>query len=174
MEEALKDFTAICFDSGNPIGLLEDPLEAVEILGPYTVTSHIRDTAVWEHPQGAAAQSVALGEGTVDFASFVKRYRELCPKAPFMLEVLTGGRPGVLPYLEPGFWSGMPDKPASELARFVALAKRGRPFSGAMMVGAGQGKHPPEYDAALREQQRIDLERSLEYARHTLGVGVRK
>ena len=31
----------------------------LEVLAPYTVTTHIRDSAVWEHPRGAAAQWVA-------------------------------------------------------------------------------------------------------------------
>jgi len=35
------------------------------------------------------------------------------------------------------------------------------------------GAQTPEYEAALREQQRRDLERGFEYAKKTLGVGVR-
>ena len=43
---------------------------------------------------------------------------------------------------------------------------------GEMMV-AGTGKQPPAYEAAITEQQRVDLERSFEYAKKTLGVGIR-
>ena len=32
---------------------------------------------------------------------------------------------------------------------------------------------PPALEAALKEQQRVDLERSLEYAKKTLGIGIR-
>ncbi len=172
IEEAGQDFVGACLDSGNPVRLLEDPLMALEILGPYTVTTHIRDSALWEHPRGAVVQSVALGDGSIDFPRFVARFRELCPKAPFLLEIITGGRPWVVPYLEPEIWKQFPTTPAAEFARFVALVKRGRPFSGGMFIG-GAGKQPPEYEAALREQQRVDLEQSLDYAKKTLGVGVR-
>jgi hypothetical protein len=41
------------------------------------------------------------------------------------------------------------------------------------MVIGGNCKHPPVIEAALKEQQRTDLERSLEYAKKTLDVGVR-
>ena len=88
------------------------------------------------------------------------------------LEIITGRPPQILPYLEPDFWKAFPKLPAADFARFLALAKRGHPFMGEMMV-AGTGKQPPAYEAAITEQQRVDLERSFEYAKKTLGVGVR-
>jgi hypothetical protein len=54
----------------------------------------------------------------------------------------------------------------------VELAKGGHPYIGPMVIG-GPGEQSPELKAALKEQQRIDLERSLEYAKKVLGVGVR-
>jgi hypothetical protein len=41
------------------------------------------------------------------------------------------------------------------------------------VVEDGTKEPRPEFTAALREQQRVDLERSLEYAKKSLGVGVR-
>ena len=54
----------------------------------------------------------------------------------------------------------------------VLLVKRGHPFEGTMII-AGTAKQPPEYEAALAVQQRLDLERSFDYAKKTLGAGVR-
>jgi sugar phosphate isomerase/epimerase len=172
IEEAGKDFVGSCLDSGNPVVVLEDPLMALETLGPYVITSHIRDSVVYEHPRGAAVQWVALGDGSIDMKAFAVSFRELCPGAPFQLEILTGAPPRVLPYLEPDFWRVFPDARAPEFARFVKLVKTGRPFMGNMVIG-GPGKQPPEYTAALRQQQRVDLERSLEYAKKTLDIGVK-
>ncbi len=62
--------------------------------------------------------------------------------------------------------------PAWEFARFVALAKSGRPYMGAMVIEDVPGAHPQVMVDALREQQKLDLERSLEYARKKLNVGV--
>ncbi len=173
IEEAGKDFVGSCLDTGNPMWVVEDPMVSLEVLAPYVVTTHIRDSAVYEVPNGAAAQWVALGDGTVDFHKFVARYRELCPKASMQLEVITGRPPRILPYLEPDFWTAFPKADASEFARFAALAKSGHPFAGFMVVEDGVKELLPEFKAALREQQRVDLERSLEYAKKSLGVGVR-
>ena len=93
--------------------------------------------------------------------------RKVCPRAAMQFEIITGRPPQVLPYLEPDFWRAFPKLPAADFARFLALAKRGHPYGGRMMIG-GAGPQPPEFEAALREQQRIDLERSVEYARKML------
>lgn len=172
IEEAGKDYVAACLDTGNPMWVVEDPLVTLEILGPYTVTTHIRDSVIFEHPRGAAAQWVALGDGCIDFRRFTARFQELCPNAAMQLENITGRPPQVLPYLEPGFWTAFPKARAAEFSRFVALAKSGHPLMSTMVV-EDAGKQPPEYEAALREQQRRDLERGFEYAKKTLGIGIR-
>ena len=172
IEEAGKDVAASCLDTGNPMWVIEDPMVTLEVLGPYAVTTHIRDSAVFEHPRGAAAQWVALGDGnSIDFAKFLPLYQKLCPKAAMQLEIITGRPPDVLPYLEDDFWKAFPKMPAQEFARFVALAKKGGPFMGNMLIASG--KTPPVIAEALKEQQRVDLERSLVYAKKTLGAGIR-
>lgn len=173
IEESGKDFVGSCLDTGNPMWVMEDPLVTLEVLAPYVVTTHVRDSAVYEHARGAAAQWVALGDGAIDLRKFVERFRALCPKANMQLEIITGRPADVLPYFEPDFWKGFPKAKASEFARFVALAKAGHPFAGFMVVEDGVKEPLPEFKAALREQQRVDLERSLEYAKKTLDVGVR-
>ena len=172
IEEAGRDFVGSCLDSGNPMWVVEDPLVTLETLAPYVVTTHIRDSAVCEHPRGAAAQWVALGDGSINFHRFVEVYRKLCPHAAMQLEIITGRPPTVLPYLEPEFWTTLRDTPAREFARFVELAKNGHPYLGPMVIGS-PGEQSPVIKAALQEQQRADLERSLEYAKKGLGVGVR-
>jgi 3-oxoisoapionate decarboxylase len=173
IEEAGRDFVAANLDTGNPMWVVEDPFVTLEVLGPYTVTTHIRDSIVFEHPRGAAAQWVALGDGSIDFKKFVARFRELCPKAAMQLENITGRPPRLVPYLDPAFWKAFPKADGAEFARFVALAKSGHPLLDAMVVEDVPGKHAPVYDDALREQQRFDLERGLEYAKNTLGIGIR-
>ena len=169
IEETGKDTTGSCVDSGNPGMLSEDPFLALEILAPYIITSHFRDSVVYGHPSEAVVQWVALGDGSIDMKLLAQRFADLCPKAVLGLEILTGIPPKVLPYLA---WKGFPDTPASEFARFVALVKRGHPFMGSMIIG-GVSSPPPKYTAALKRQERVDLDRSLEYARKFMNVGVR-
>ena len=171
IEEAGKDFVGSNLDTGNPTMLGEDPLLALEVLAPYVISTHVRDSVVYEDARGAAVQWVALGDGSIDFHQFVPRFAELCPKAAFHPEIITGGAPKVLPYFEADYWQPFPNLPAADFARFVKLAKAGHPFTGKMVMPAST---PPSAGdkAALKEQQRVDFERSIEYCKKTLGLGV--
>lgn len=173
IEAAGKDFVGACLDTGNPMWVLEDPLESLEILGPYTVTTHIRDSVIFEHPSGAAWQWVALGDGIIDFDRFCSRFLEICPAGTSMqLENITGRPPRVIPYLQPDFWRAFGKMNSGHFARFLTLVQKGHPLMAPMVVEDAAGKHPPEYDAALRIQQQRDLEKGLEYAKKSLGVGI--
>ena len=171
--EAGTDFVGACLDTGNPVYTAEDPLLTMEVLGPLAITTHMRDSVVYEHPRGAAVQWVAMGDGSIDFQPIMALYRQSCPRATFQFEVLTGVEPKIMPYFEPDFWRAYPKMPAGDFARFVNLAKKGHPLMASMLTARGGGSQPPEYQAALRAQQRVDLERSFEYARKVLDVGIR-
>ena len=62
---------------------------------------------------------------------------------------------------------------ASDLARFLALAKRGRPYEGHMVIEDVPGTTPEPIAAALQFQQQDHMKRGVEYARKTLDLGVR-
>lgn len=173
IEESGKDIIASCLDTGNPMWVVEDPLVTLEVLGPYVVTTHVRDSVVYEHPRGAAAQWVALGDGIIDFHKFFDRFAQLGPKASVQLEIITGRPPTVLPYFEDQFWKVFPDARSSEFAHFVKLAHDGHPYGGFMVIEDGDKHAPEEYRAALQAQQKRDLERSLDYAKNGLGVGIK-
>ena len=172
IEESGKDFVGSNLDTGNPLWVVEDPLLTLEILAPYVITSHVRDSVLFEHPRGAAGQWVALGDGQIDFLRFIAQFRQWCPQASMQLEIITGRPPRVIPYLEQDFWKAFPKALASDFARFVALARTGHPFMGAMVIEDVSGRRPAIMSDALKEQQRIDLERSLEYAKTKLDVGI--
>lgn len=173
IEAAGRDFVGSNLDTGNPIWVVEDPLLTLETLAPYVVTSHIRDSVVFAQERGAAGQWVALGQGSIDFKQFTARFREMCPKASMQLEVITGRPPRVLPYFEGDFWKPLPKALAWEFARFTALVRHGHTYMGPMVIEDITGEKPlPVMAEALKEQQRVDLERSLEFAKKGLNVGV--
>lgn len=90
IEEAGKDFVGATVDSGNATWTLEDPLRNLEVLGPYVVTSGIRDSMVWESEEGAMVAWTALGEGCVDLVGYMDLFARLCPQAPVQLEIISG------------------------------------------------------------------------------------
>jgi hypothetical protein len=173
IEESGRDFVASCLDTGNPMWVMEDPQVTLEILGPYVTTTHVRDSVIFEHPRGAAAQWVALGEGVIDWTAFFSLYQKVCPQALLQLEIITGRPPQILPYYEKDWWKWFPKMPASEFARFAALAHKGHPFMGTMVIEDAPGAKPGEYTEALKQQQRQDLERSIRFAQQELGLGMR-
>ena len=139
----------------------------LETLGPYVVTTGIRDTAVWETEKGAMAMWANMGHGNTDWPTYVKRFRELCPDVSFVLEIISYKWSNEPQYLKPEYWSKFPQARAHEFARFVALAKRGKEFE--IPAGRPLGDANKNLEQA---QQKFDLETSLTYCREVLGLGL--
>jgi sugar phosphate isomerase/epimerase len=160
IEAAGKDFVGACLDSGNPLWAIEDPHLTLETLAPYVLTSHLRDTAVWNTPQGAAVAWTRMGEGNVGIAEYVRRFAELCPGRALSLEIIVTG-PRYYNYRDPRFWDGYRNTPAWEFARFLALVERGTPRSAPPQSGSKE-------EAAARERE--DLEASIAWTKKLLGL----
>ncbi|MCX6593915.1 MAG: TIM barrel protein [Acidobacteria bacterium] len=178
IEMAGKEFVGSYLDTGNPVFVFEDPATTIEHLAPLAVTFHLRDSVVYEHPEGIAVQWVPLGEGTSDFRKLVARARELMPAGVHIYcKPITARPPVVLPVTTTGkdareWWDLFPRARASELAQFIALAKRGRPYDKPMVVEDYPGR-PEAYVEALKYQQLEHMTRSLDYCRKVLNLGVR-
>jgi 3-oxoisoapionate decarboxylase len=164
VEEAGTDYVGVNFDSGNALWTLEDPIESLERLARYTLTTSLRDSAVWVSEKGARVAWTAMGEGTIDQRAFFTRFRELCPNVPVHIETISGFN-RELPYLEPDFWRAWPHMPARSLARFEVLARTGHAVA-PWQAPAGSDKAKAEGD-----YQRGELERSILYCRNELKLG---
>jgi 3-oxoisoapionate decarboxylase len=148
VEGAGKDFVGACFDSGNPIWTIEDPHLTLETLAPYVLTSHIRDSYVWDTAEGAAVRWVRMGDGNIGIESLLRRYAELCPGKAMSLEVIvTGAR--IFPWKDPAFWDAYRNVPAWEFARFVNLTDRGKAQAPLPQV--------PKEDAARVEREDFEV-----------------
>ena len=162
IEAAGKDYVGATLDSGNATWTMEDPLASLETLGPYAVSTGTRDSMVWEDADGVKVQWTAMGEGLVDWKKYFERFAALCPKTPVNLETISGfARP--IPYLHEDFWNAWPKARASDLARFLSLAKRGQPLP----------PHKSPDPKAEQEYQKSELERSLRYCKDVLGLGLK-
>ncbi|MBL9176636.1 MAG: sugar phosphate isomerase/epimerase [Verrucomicrobiaceae bacterium] len=113
-----------CVDTGNSIALLEDPMQVVETLAPFAVTTHIKDMAVQETPSGFLLSEVPLGEGILDLPRMFAIFERHNPQIGYHLEMITRD-PLDIPCLTPGYWATFPEKPGTELARTLAMV-RGR------------------------------------------------
>ena len=160
IQAAGTSYVGATLDPGNAVWTLEDPMVNLELLGPHTVTTGIRDSMVSETATGAQAMWTNMGRGQTDWPAYVQRFRELCPTDAFVLEIISYKWGSELPYLQPAFWDRFPRARASEFARFVALAKRG-----------SEVRPPPERPTGPEPaQQKFDLEESLRYCREVMGL----
>jgi sugar phosphate isomerase/epimerase len=167
VEAAGPDYVGVNLDPGNATWTLEDPVASLETLAPYVVCTSIRDSAIWETPKGAAVQWTAVGEGDVDFQKWTAIFAERCKGVPVFIETISGlVRP--FNYLEPDFWKPWPKARAQDFARFLEVAKRGKPRTPAPPVPQAERR------AADQAQQKVELDKSLAYCRETLGLGVRR
>lgn len=167
VEDCGKDFVGVTIDSGNATWTLEDPLGNLEILAPYVLASGMRDSMIWDNDNGSAVQWTAMGEGCVDMKAYAKRYAELCPQAPFILEIISGFSREV-PWRKPEFWSDYGDIRPAEFTRFLNLSKTGH------SIPSWQPAKGEDRKTAEPAYQKAELERSLAYCRNTLGMGRRK
>jgi sugar phosphate isomerase/epimerase len=174
IEAAGKDWVGSYLDTGNPVFVAEDPVLTVEVLAPYALCAHLRDSVVYERPGGAMVEWVPLGEGDIDFHKIVDQVHSTKPDIYIYIKPITGRPAQLLPYLEPDFWKSYPEARAYEFARFLALAKRGGPYEKPIVLEDLPGGHVPQaFLPAIQYQQRDHMERSVAYAKKNLNLGVR-
>lgn len=149
-------------------------MTTVEELGPYAVTFHLRDAVVYDHPDGIAVQWVPLGEGTHDFKAIVARAAELVPaNVRIYCKPITARPPDHHPCLRSGLLEQVVPRCARsrDLARFLTLARRGRPYDKPHLLADVAGDRERFMDA-LKVQQLDHMQRSLDYCRKTLDLRV--
>jgi sugar phosphate isomerase/epimerase len=168
-----KEFVGSYLDTGNPVFVAEDPMTTVEELGPLAVCLHLRDSVVYEVPEGIAVQWVPLGEGTVDFKALVAKAAEVLPEVYIYCKPITARPPVVIPVYTDEFWTKwFPRSRSRDLERFIRLAKHGKPYDKGQVVEDVEGGRNVFMDA-LKIQQIEHMERSLNYCRKSLDLGVR-
>jgi sugar phosphate isomerase/epimerase len=158
VEDVGSDILGVCLDSGNPLWMIEDPHLTLELLGPYAINSHIRDTAVWRVPEGVAVRWVNMGEGNVDIDGWTRKLVRMHPNLPVTLENIVSPQPRIIRVFDTATFKSYPKMPASDLSRFLALAERGKPVPAV----------PPVPGKTRGQQQCDDLEICVRYTRKLL------
>ena len=165
IEEAGKDYVGANVDSGNAVWTLEDPLVNLENLGPYALTTSLRDSAAWESENGVTVQWTAMGEGQVDWKKYFERFAQLCPGIPIHIETISGFN-RELTLKKDDFWKAWPAEKPKGYGQFQAFAKLGK--------AREPWKAPAGKDSKLATQdyQKGDIERSIQFCK-SLGLGPR-
>jgi 3-oxoisoapionate decarboxylase len=156
-----SEYLGACLDFGNNVALLDDPMHVIEVLAPYTVSTHFKDIAAAPHRDGFLLSEVILGEGMLDLSSAVLLLRQARPATRFSLEMITRD-PLLVPCLSDKYWVTFPDRNGLYLARTLRL------------VAAEQSRSPlPRVSHLSHEEQLAVEERNviacLRYAHEKLG-----
>jgi 3-oxoisoapionate decarboxylase len=162
LEQYSSEYLGVTLDTGNNLAVLDDPMEVVELLAPYTVNTHFKDMALEEYDEGFLLSEVPLGEGMLDvkrMADIIKRAR---PDVHFSLEMITRD-PLKVPCLTDKYWATFPELNGVHLGRMLSWIRANPP------------RAPLPRITGLTPEERVALEhelvdRSIVYARDQLGL----
>jgi sugar phosphate isomerase/epimerase len=151
-----------CVDFGNNLALLEDPLQTVEKLAPYAVTTHVKDNVMVPTQSGFSLGDVALGEGVLPLERMVGVLRRHRPDIHLVLEVITRD-PLTIPYREDNYWITRDRRDEAAVERFEKTFLRRAP-------AAPPARISDLGDEAALAAENENLRRSVVYARKRLGA----
>lgn len=162
LQEYSSEYLGVCLDTGNNISLLDDPMEVIEKLAPFTVNTHIKDMGVEEYEEGFLLSEVPFGDGLMDMKRVVETIRRARPGVNFSLEMITRD-PLKVPCLTEKYWATFPDRNGVYLARTLRLVRANKPRRPLPRVAG--------LDEAARKRLEVDhVERCVDYARNQLGL----
>jgi sugar phosphate isomerase/epimerase len=175
VEAAGREYVGVCIDSGNAVWTIEDPHLTLETLAPYVETSHVRDSYVFNSPQGTAVQWSRTGEGNVGIDEWIRKYVTQCPGKAVSLEVIVSGAPRIFNYRDPQAWEIFTTTPAWEFARFLALCDKGTPrpvpaAPGPGRAGGGGGGRGAGPNPEAQQRNLEDVETSLKWTTAVLAT----
>lgn len=113
-----SEWVGVTLDTGNNISLLEDPMEVVTSLAPYTFSVHLKDMGVEEYEDGFLLSEVNLGDGYLDIKGMIAAIKNKNPDVRFNLEMITRD-PLKIPCLTKAYWATFEQRPAVELASYL-------------------------------------------------------
>ena len=118
-----SDHVGITLDFGNSIALLEDPMDVVNTLAPFVLSTHVKDMGVREYEDGFLLSEVPLGEGILDLPKMVAICKKYNPTVNFSLEMITSD-PLQIPVLTKEYWPAMQVVPAEDVADTLRLVRQ--------------------------------------------------
>jgi sugar phosphate isomerase/epimerase len=160
-EAISNEYVGACLDTGNSFALLEDPIETVKLLAPWTHSVHLKDQAVALYQEGFLLGDITLGKGCFDLSQMVSIVRKQRPHVRFSLELITRD-PLRVPVWSEGYWATFPDLPGSDLARIIGIVKSNENHNLPRV-----SELAPASQLALEDANVAD---SLKYAREHLGL----
>jgi sugar phosphate isomerase/epimerase len=118
-----SESVGVCVDFGNNLALLEDPMEVVQALAAFAISTHIKDMAVEKHEDGFLLSEVPLGEGFLDLKAMIAVLQKANPAIQFNLEMITRD-PLKIPCLTKKYWAVMEGVAGEDLAATLSMVRK--------------------------------------------------
>lgn len=157
-----SEWIGTTLDFGNSIALMEDPMQVVEVLAPYTFTTHVKDMGMVEYADGFLLSEVPLGVGMLNLQKIFEICKKHNPAVNFNLEMITRD-PLKIPCLTDDYWSTFKGVSGNDLARTLRMVRE-NPFQSALP----EVSHLSDEDRLATEEQNVLA--SLEYSKTSLGL----
>ena len=162
IKEINSEWVGVTLDFGNSIALMENPMEVIQSLAPYLLTTHVKDMGVDEYADGFLLSEVPLGEGILDLAKIFAICTQHNPDTTFNLEMITRD-PLEIPCLNENYWATFEGVPGAELAQTLRMVRQNKFKSGLPRVS----QLSPEARLAAEEQ---NILASFAYSKGKLGL----
>ncbi len=162
LKEYSSEYLGACLDWGNNMSLLDDPMELVEALAPFSINSHIKDMAVEEYADGFHLAEVPLGQGMLPLKRMLDTILKARPQTKFSLDMLTRN-PLVIPCLTGKYWATMPHRNGVYLARTLRMVRANQPARPLVRLDG------MDQEARARLEQE-NVRQCVDYARDQLGL----
>lgn len=157
-----SEWIGVTLDFGNSISLVEDPMEVIEKLVPFTFSTHVKDMGVAEYSDGFLLSEVPLGKGFLDIQKIVALCKKHNPAVNFNLEMITRD-PLQIPCLKNDYWTAFDGVSGWELARTLRMVKQNKYKSQLPEVS----ELSPEERLAMEEENILEC---LRYSKDKLGL----
>jgi len=162
MKRHSSEFLGVCLDTGNNIALLDDPMEVVAKLAPLAVTTHFKNVAAKEYPDGFLLSEVPLGQGILNPGQVVDTIRKARPRTRLNLEMITRD-PLKIPCLTDKYWVTFPERNGEYLARTLRLVRDHPPAAPLPHVSGLE-------EEERRREEEDNVRQCLAYAGDQLGL----
>lgn len=162
VKQMASEWIGVTLDFGNSISLLEDPMQVVNTLAPYVMSTHVKDMGVMEYEDGFLLSEVPLGEGILDLPAIVAICRQHNPTVTFSLEMITRD-PLKIPCLTEAYWPAMNGVQGHDLASTLRMVRQKKFKTDLPTVS----QLPTDGRLAVEEE---NILKSLEFSKTNLGM----
>jgi sugar phosphate isomerase/epimerase len=151
----------VTFDTGNPLAMAEDPVDAARRMAHLIRHVHLKDYTIHFAPEGYRLVRCAAGDGAIDFSAILAIVKANSHNVTPGIEIAAQAT-RTIPFLDYGWWSTYPPRSAAELiGPLQILWSKGRPANEPYSSAWERGASGQE---VLTEEWAV-VTRSVEYFR---------